>query len=516
MNNKTLRWNLVFQYGYTITNIINSLVLLPVYIKFIDSNILGLWLATGNILAWITMSDPGIGDILQQKIAELKGEKKDSQIGATIGSGLLACMLVFIISILVGIIFYYFIDNILGEDVLIYNELRIAIIISIVSTSITLLSFGTAGINQGMHKSANVAISYISSNLLFLLINICLLYFEFGVVSIAIANLVRAIFLTAYNTLVILREAREGKLHIILNLSHFKKFIKIFSVTSVSKVITTVSNNMDLIILARYLPGSFITLFEVNRRPIKMAQSLIGRYSVALMPLLSHAKGTGNYGEVTTMLAIRIKYYFQVLLFVSFILCLNYEYLISMWTSKDQFAGHTIIYLLIGSFFFGTMGYFMSNISFALGEIRFNSIISSIKGVLSIILSIIGVVKFGIIGVLVSVLFINFLLEFIVFTLKVYKLNYLNLSMFKGLLNIWSIVIPIGLFLLWGEDIVSQEFYNEYSYSMKLLISTLMFCLPYLAINILIDSELRQSMIKSKEYLIKKLNLNKGEAFQKV
>ena len=106
--NKVLKWNFIFQYGYVITNMINSFLLLPFYLHFIDEIQLGLWWATGNILAWLTMSDPGIGDVLQQKIAVLFGKKDFNEIAKTIGSGLIAVIFTFIISLIVGFCFYFF------------------------------------------------------------------------------------------------------------------------------------------------------------------------------------------------------------------------------------------------------------------------------------------------------------------------------------------------------------------------------------------------------------------------
>ena len=90
MNKNTLKWNFIFQYGYVITNIINSIILLPFYLHKIDASTLGVWLATGNILAWMTLIDPGVGDVLQQKVAELRGRNENGEIGKTIGSGLIA------------------------------------------------------------------------------------------------------------------------------------------------------------------------------------------------------------------------------------------------------------------------------------------------------------------------------------------------------------------------------------------------------------------------------------------
>src|SRR5579875_2248084 len=117
MNNKVLKWNFVFQYGYVLTNIFNSIILLPLYVKHIDSATLGIWLATGNILAWITLADPGIGDVLQQKIAELSGKKLNEEVSLTIGSGLVASGIILVLSILVGFVFYFLLGTIINKDV---------------------------------------------------------------------------------------------------------------------------------------------------------------------------------------------------------------------------------------------------------------------------------------------------------------------------------------------------------------------------------------------------------------
>src|ERR1700748_976255 len=143
MDKKVLKWNYVFQYGYVITNIVNAIILLPFYLKRIDASTLGIWLATGNILAWMTLIDPGIGEVLQQKIAELKGKELKDQIEKTIGSGLIASAII--------------------------------LLLSIISTGMSLTSFSISGINQGLHNASQVAISSIVSNILFLLVNITLL-----------------------------------------------------------------------------------------------------------------------------------------------------------------------------------------------------------------------------------------------------------------------------------------------------------------------------------------------------
>lgn len=159
MDKKILRWRFIFQFGWVITNIINSILLLPLYIKFINANTLGVWLATSGILYWMTIIDPGVGEVLQQKIAELRGKNEHGEIGHTVGSGLFASMLILLFSVVLGIVVYFLLGTIINKDVSQYPNLSNALFITIVSTGLSLVSFTLTGINQGLHNSAQVAIS---------------------------------------------------------------------------------------------------------------------------------------------------------------------------------------------------------------------------------------------------------------------------------------------------------------------------------------------------------------------
>ncbi|MBC8035354.1 MAG: hypothetical protein H7Y03_14490, partial [Chitinophagaceae bacterium] len=159
MDKKILKWNFIFQYGWVLTNIFNSILLLPLYLKNIDKDTLGIWLATGNILSWMTLADPGVGEVLQQRIAELMGRHQHAEIKKTIGSGVAASVAILIISIMLGFVFYIFVGAIIDKDVSSYPHLSSALMISIISTGLMLISFSLSGINQGLHNSAQVAIS---------------------------------------------------------------------------------------------------------------------------------------------------------------------------------------------------------------------------------------------------------------------------------------------------------------------------------------------------------------------
>ena len=511
MDKKVLRWNFVFQYGYVITNIINSLILLPFYLKRIDASTLGVWLATGNILAWMTLIDPGIGEVLQQKIAELLGRDEKTEIGKTIGSGLIASGCILLLAVIAGFVFYSLIGVIINKDVTRYPNLQIALFISIIATGMSLTSFSMSGINQGLQNASQVAISSIAANILFLIVNVSLLLLGFNIISIAFANMCRALFINIYNFTTLKHVLNKGGMQIIFEKLHFQRFIKIFSFTSVASIIGGLSASMDTIFLARFVKPSVITLFEINKRPVQLTGSLVGRHSVALMPTLSHAQGKNDQAGILNLIAVQFKYYSYAALFIALGLIFNYYDLITAWTGNGKYVGDTIIRFLAANFFFGLIGYFMSNVSYALGDIKVNSLINILRGLIMGVAFYFGSKYYGILG-LVFVMFIGSItIDLPLFSYRLFKIGYLKPYLIKETLSLWIIVIPLALLAGIGSSFVVNRFMPHDLHSIKILVNGSLFTVLFAAIVFTLDRKLRENILETIRTFIKRSSLKSNE-----
>ncbi len=506
MEKKILRWNFVFQYGWVLTNMFNSLLLLPLYLKNIEKDTLGVWIATSSVLNWMTLADPGVGEVLQQNIAEFLGRKQYGEIGRSIASGFVASAGIVLFAILFGFGCFFSLDYIIGKDVSQFPNLAAALMISVVATGMSLVSFTLSGINQGLHNSAHVAISSLSANFLFLFVNIALLYMGYGVMSIAIANLSRALFINAFNIISMLRLLKREGIAIIYEQAYFKRFIKIFSFTSASKIITGLSYSMDMLVLARFIAPSMITVYEVNKRPLNMSNSLVGRHSVALMPLISHSVGTGNKEFIKTLIYKQFKFYSYAAIFIGLMFVLNYENLISLWTEPDKFIGNampfgnTILYLLIIYNFLSLITYFMSNVGYALGDIKKNSQFNIVRNLIYGVLIYFAAKTYGIIGTVTVSLVMMLVADFFYFPYKVYRMGYFSASMVRNSLLFWSLLIAASLLVIWGCRLMADSLLPADMFFARILVSSAVFGVFFLCFLLVIDKEVRllAKQVKSK------------------
>jgi O-antigen/teichoic acid export membrane protein len=132
-----------------------------------------------------------------------------------------------------------------------------------------------------------------------------------------------------------------------------------------------------MLVLARFISPALITVFEINKRPFNITFALIGRHSVALMPVISHAKGSNDKGGILNLIDTQFRFYSYAALFAVLLFFFNYENLITAWTGKGQYAGDLVMYLLAINFFFGLICAFMANVNYALGDIKMNSMLTS-------------------------------------------------------------------------------------------------------------------------------------------
>lgn len=487
MDKKLLKWNFVFQYGWVLTNIFNSLLLTPLYLKNIHADTLGIWWATGSVLGWMTLVDPGVGEVLQQRIAELRGRMEKTEVGKLVGSGYAMSVLVLGVSVVIGVAAYFFLGKIINKDISAYANLSTALVITIVATGLTLVSFTLIGINQGLHNSAQVAVSSLAANLLFLLVNLLFLFLGWGVLSIAMANLFRAVYINIHNIAAMLRLLKKEGISIEYQWSHLKRFGRIFSFTSTSKIITGLSYSIDMIVLARFTPG-VITLYEVNRRPINHFYALVGRHSVALMPLISHAKGQGQKESILALLKQQFKFYSYATLFLTLFFCFNYNFLISAWIGPENFIGTSLLYLLAAQFFVSLMAIFMANVSYALGDIKKQSLYNIVRGVV-FGTAMYGAAKYaGVKGVIIGSLVVSLLFDFFFFYFRVYKLGYLQRTLFTGMAVAWLVMLSVAGLVGWGLTILVNKLLASDQYFAKLLVNggtfTLFFFLLLLAVDV--------------------------------
>ena len=397
---RTTQWNLLFRYLSFAIAIVQGLIMVPLYLKFIPIDVYGAWLASGNLLAWISVMDPGLTAILQQKIASAYGKQDLHNVRRLIGGGLFISLIILIITIFTGFIIAHYLPIwlTLPSSIDISLILR-AFTLAVIGSSMMLFSFSIYAIIQGLQGSFGIGFITNGINIVAIIISIILLYSGYGLMALPISLLFSGIASSLGLGLYLLKRLIREEIGFSFSFQSVTSLAKLMSYTFLGRAAGIISNNVDLIFVSKFIGPEIVTIFSLTRKPIQLSREIINQPVVAFLPAITHLSGSGEIDKTRDILIRFIHFFVWTLLLVTgAIIALNGDF-IHLWVGSSLFAGSTInIILCLGSFL-ALLSQSSAYLSFSLGNIKRNSLVNLVQSLFYIPLVIYGTKYFGLYGV---------------------------------------------------------------------------------------------------------------------
>ena len=378
---RSTMWNFIFlNVGFLIT-LFNGLLIIPLYLHYIDASLYGAWLATGNILTWITIIDPGVAGVLLQRVSFSIGENNKEDVGLAITSGIVISGSLFFLALAAGYGLSFFlldiarIDKHHGPEIL--NSFRIAMW----GTAFSLLADTFRNIILAYQKTKLHGILLYSVLVAGIFLNVVLLVLHTGVYALAYTALFKGAFTLLFAGIFAARLLRQHQIRLKFDRRYFVSFSKIFSFTFTSSLFETIANNVDLILVSRYLGSSSVTVLDLCRRPIRMVCSLANNVTISMLPSLPHLFGSGDQAKIkATVTRVWHFIFWMSGLIIGGFLLFNHSF-VSHWVGGRFWIGTTNNLLICGSIFLWTIGYNLSNITLSMGDIRNNALVTIVRSI---------------------------------------------------------------------------------------------------------------------------------------
>jgi len=496
--NSTL-WNFFFLNVGFIISIINGVLIVPLYLHYINSSLYGAWLATGNILTWITMVDPGVSGVLLQKMSFAIGKNDSEEVGLLVTSGMVISIILFILAIILGLILSYLIVNIAKIDRLFDKDIVSAFRISIWGTGFYLISHTFAGIILAFQKTKLVGLVNNIVNVLGIILTITMLINGWGIFSLSYAILLRgvSIFLCTFIISTILLNKNNIKYR--YNLNYIISFSKIFSYTFGSRIFETISSNIDLIIVSRYIGTDAVTILDLSRRPIKIITGLANNVTISMLPALANLFGSS---EIEKLRTITVKIWIVILWISGFIISgfiLFGQSITTNWVGKEFWIGNLNNFIMCFSFLLLSIGYNLSNVTYSMGDIKNNSLISIVRNIFYLIFLLFLTQWIGITGVLLAFLIpLGILLAY--YPQKTFKITNLTSDDLKKIIIQSLVTGGIMIFCMF----LSIKLSIVLSWT-TLIIFSIGYGLLYLAIIYSTSNLFRESLFEIRQTILNKI-----------
>lgn len=400
---KTTKWNLFFHY-YSITfSIVWGILLVPLYLKYISLEIYGGWLATGNIVAWITIVDPGLSDVLRQQVGKAYGAGLTHKINNLLGSGTLLSLIVSLLILVVGLVLSNFIVNlVVMSDPNSIIILKNAFCLAITASSLLIFSYGLTSFNQGLLSSVGIGLVYVGATSSSLILNVYLLMKGYGLYSIPISQILNALLLIVGNVVYIFWRYMQESLKFRFSLSGIFALAKLSGYNILGRLGNVMSTQIDAFLVARYIGAEIAPILNLTKKGPELSRMFVERPPIAMQPAITNAWGSGEYEKVranTSRLFI-IMLWILGLIFSGFII-FNKSF-VTLWVGPNLFAGNSINAVICFGIILSVIVSITSNIFFALGNIKESSKINFIQSIFTVIALYLGVKHFGLFGLVIA------------------------------------------------------------------------------------------------------------------
>lgn len=375
--------NVFFKYVQLALSLITGIVLVPIYLTYIPIGHYGAWLAAASMVIWLAVFDPGIANILIQKVAEALGRHDQGAILGFINAGLVCAATIAVLIILIGT---------LGADAAIrfmgisQSDAPVAEAFHLVvfSTGLMVLSYAVTGVNYALQSSWAIGWTSVAATIVKVVTVLLLLRGNFGLMALPYSELSSVGILLCGGAALLVHNLKRHGIPYSLGVGQLRELSGLFFFSFGARLSKVVTRNIDNVFIARWLGPESVSIYNLTATPPRQSENLINQPITAFRPAVSHVYGSGEKRltqQVLTRL-LHIVFWASGLLFAG-LASFNGDF-VRLWVGAHLFAGAEISLALCVLFVLQVWTNSLGTLGFSLGDIRRNSHIEWVASVLMV------------------------------------------------------------------------------------------------------------------------------------
>jgi len=353
-------------------SIINNLVLMPVYLRYIDDAMLGSWMALIGAAAFIGLADFGVGSLLTQRTATLLGGNESEGLAKTIVSGLTALVGLATAAFALFFVIAPFVPQLLGFKSVGAEQLTLAFRLACLNGALMLVLCGVGAILLGVQRPKVYMFSMVLAQIVCMAVTLGLLYVNAGIIALPIGMLSGTItaFAVTVTDLVVIVRSESIRAHLKFDARVFKYLLKSSSALFTAKIFKLASTQCLGLLVAFVVGASYVVIFEITRKAALMVVDIGTKVIASIFPGLAHLSGADELEKFHHIgrLTVRLVLFFG-LIGAGGILLLNHEF-VRLWVGDQYYGGAVLTGLICLHALFQLLNALTYNIIFAKGLIR--------------------------------------------------------------------------------------------------------------------------------------------------
>lgn len=472
-----LKKGAILSYLSLFTSILVALLYTPIMIRLLGQSEYGLYVMIGSLIAYFSVLDLGLGNAIVRYTSRNRAVG-DKQIEAKLnGMFLILYLIIGILTILIGAIIYFYIDDIFTNG-LSTSELRKAKIMVIIITINFAFSFPLAifgSIIQAYERFVIFKLVEIVRILAVPIITLPFLYLGFGsvamVVIVSVVNIGSLLFNLYYCFKYIKIKFHFGK----IDLTLLKEILGYSFFVFLGVIVDQIYWNTDQFILGALVGTVSVAIYAIAMQFINMYKRFSTSISGLFLPRASIMVARKSSNEEITNEMIkygRIQYTIMAYILTGFILF--GRPFINFWAGTNYDTAYIITLIIMIPFTIPLIQNFGISILYAKNLQKFRSLVLILISILNIIITIPLVQKYSGIGAAIGTAISLTLGNTVI--MNVYYHKRIGINMIRFWKNILVMTIPVLVSLCLG---IGMNYIIDFNKFVLIPIGILLYSLIY-------------------------------------
>lgn len=188
---RTAVWNLVFGYAQLGVTITRNVLLVPLYLRFVDVSEYGAWVATAGVLAQLFVSDFGLTATVIQRAASAFGRGDKAVLSRAVGSSLSVSLLLGMLLTVLSLSVSPFIPAMAGGDAHARETLLYCFIIVAAGNGVGIVGLAATGLLRALQRPIVSGAITMASDVMNIFASVAMLYAGHGLYALAAGHAAR-------------------------------------------------------------------------------------------------------------------------------------------------------------------------------------------------------------------------------------------------------------------------------------------------------------------------------------
>lgn len=368
---RVFAWSAVFGYSGLAFTLTRNVLLVPLYLHYIDLGEYGAWLATGGALAQLLVSDYGLTGVVTQRIAALTGRGDLPAIRGLVAAGLANALLLALGLSALSSLIAVWLPATQGLESGEVSRVFGCFLIAVAANAFGVVSAAALAAVRGAQRPVAAGLVALLADILSVLATLVLLAKGYGLYAVATGLLVRSV-LTAIGALIALAPLfaaapgswwprRQDSLALWRDSARF-------FVTSIAMRLQSQAN---VLFVGVVLGPHAAAIYGLTVRAHETVYIVMGQLYSAFGPVLAHLAGSGNVERLHAVIR-RLLPLVAALAAVgaACVVALNHSFM-TLWVGADTFGGWPLTVLMAIAMWITSLAYVGYETLLARGEFQF-------------------------------------------------------------------------------------------------------------------------------------------------